>query len=110
MILEDVQADTAVGVDIWVVDSCAEGYFWWLERIVHWEVNVQEEEASGIRGVIRAGNGRLPVIVVAVVNWSSGASERRIIVKVLQFLQLADGYLLNSFQSHFLLSFLNILP
>ena len=71
MILEDVQADTAVCVDVWVVDSGAESDFWWLEWVVNWEVDVQKEETSRIWTVVWAGNGGLPVVVVTVVNWTS---------------------------------------
>ena len=40
MILEDIQADGAVGIDVWVVDLGDEIAFWRSERVVSWEVNV----------------------------------------------------------------------
>ena len=52
LILEDVKTDASVGVDIRVVDSGAEGDFRRLERIVNREVDVQEEQAACVWGVV----------------------------------------------------------
>ena len=71
LVLEDVQAYATMGVDVWMVDSGAEGDFWRLERVVDWEVDVQEEQTSRVWAVVWAGDGGLPVVVVAVVDWTS---------------------------------------
>ena len=48
LISQYVQADTAVAVDVRVVDAGGEVDFRWLERVVCWEVDREEEDAAGI--------------------------------------------------------------
>lgn len=48
MVPQDVQTDTAVRVDVGVVDTSGEVDLWGLEGVVGREVNVEEENASGV--------------------------------------------------------------
>ena len=43
-----VQTDTAIAVDIRVVDASGEVDFRWLEWVVGWEVDCKEEDAAGV--------------------------------------------------------------
>jgi hypothetical protein len=69
-----------------VVDSGGEGNLWWLERIIDWEVDVQEEKSSLIWRVFWSSDGGLPVVEVRAIDWSSGAGERWVFLKVVVFL------------------------
>lgn len=48
MVPQDVQTDAAVRVDVGVVDTSGEVDLWGLEGVVGREVNVEEENASGV--------------------------------------------------------------
>jgi len=73
LLLEDIKADWTVGVDIWMIDPGGEIDLWGLEWVVGWEVNVQEEDTSSIRCVIRSHDGSLPMVLIFLVNWTSRA-------------------------------------
>ena len=90
MVLQDVQADGAIGVDVWVVDSCGEVDLSWLEWVVSWEMDVQEINTSGIWRIIWAHDGGLPVVWVLLVDWTGGAVGWWVLTKV-------DELFLNSF-------------
>ena len=49
LLFQDIQADGAIGVDVWVVNSRGEIELRWLEWVVSWEVDVQEVDTTGIR-------------------------------------------------------------
>jgi len=49
LLLEDIEADGSVGVDIWMIDPGGEIDLWRLEWVVSWEVDVQEENTTGVR-------------------------------------------------------------
>lgn len=51
MVSQDIQTDAAVRVDVGVVDTSGEVDLWGLEGVVGREVNVQEENAAGVRRV-----------------------------------------------------------
>ena len=70
LILQDIQTDRTIRVDVWVVDSCGEINLRWLEWVVSWEMDVQEVDTTGIRGIIWSHDGCLPVILVLLVDWS----------------------------------------
>ena len=70
MVFEDVQADGSVAVDVWVVDSSSEGAFWRFERVVSWEVDVEEEDTSLVRRVTRPHDSGLPMEEVTVIDGS----------------------------------------
>jgi hypothetical protein len=71
LVLEDVEADGAVAVDVHVVHLGGEGDLGWLERVVGWEMDVQEEHALVIGGVLRAHDGSLPVELIVLVGGAS---------------------------------------
>lgn len=48
LIPQDVQADAAVRVDVWVVDAGGEVDLRWLEWVVCWEVDGEEEDTAGV--------------------------------------------------------------
>lgn len=93
LVLQDVQADGTVGVDVWVVNSSGEVHLGWLEWVVSWEVNIQEENSSGERRVFWSHNGGLPMELIFLVNWTSGAVCWWIFSKI-------NKLLLNSLESH----------
>lgn len=61
LIPQNVQTDAAIAVDVGVIDAGGEVDLWWLERVVGWEVNREEEDAAGVRRVAGSHDGRLPV-------------------------------------------------
>ena len=73
LVTQDVEADGAVGVDVWVVDTGGEVDFGRLERVVSGEVDGQEEDAGRVGRVAGAHDGRLPVEQIL----SDGASRAR---------------------------------
>lgn len=63
LITENVETDTTVRVDVGVIDSSCEiylsvsrvrrgwkgrDYFWWFEGVVCWEMDSEEEDATGV--------------------------------------------------------------
>jgi len=89
LLLEDIKADWTVGVDIWMIDPGGEIDLWWLEWVVGWEVNVQEEDTSSIRWVIRSHDGSLPMVLILLVNWTSRAVGGWVLTEI-------DKFFLNS--------------
>lgn len=49
LVPQDVQTDTAVAVDVGVVDAGGEVDFWRLEGVVCGEVDCEEEDAARVR-------------------------------------------------------------
>jgi len=90
LILQDIQADTTVGVDVRMVNSSIETDLGRLEGIISGEVNAQEENTSGIGTVFGTHNGSLPVEVITVIGRSGTAMSGRITTEVNQFLR-AEG-------------------
>lgn len=60
-ILQDVQADPALFVHVWVVDGSHEADFGRFEGVVGGEVDVEDEDAAGVGAVTRAEDDGLPV-------------------------------------------------
>jgi len=58
---ENVQADTAVAVDVRMIDACRERHLGRLERVVCRKVNRQKEHTALVRRLGRAHDRRLPV-------------------------------------------------
>ena len=56
-----------------MVDSCGEVKLGWLEWVIGWEMDVQEEDTTGVWRVLWAHNGCLPMVLVLLVDWTSGA-------------------------------------
>ena len=67
LVLEDVQADGAVGVDVGVVDSRDEVELGRLEGVVRRELDIEGKDASLERTVLRAHDGSQPVEEVPIV-------------------------------------------
>ena len=53
-----------------MVDSGCEFTLGWLEGVISWYVNVQEEHSTSEGAVIRSHDGGLQVVLVLLVNWS----------------------------------------
>jgi len=79
LILQDIQADTSVGIYVGMVNSGDKVNLWGLEWVVSGEMNVQEENTSSIRTVILKRvrrQGTLenfltgPIMVACQWNWS----------------------------------------
>lgn len=51
LVSQDIQAYAAVGVDVGMVDARSEGDLGRLERVIGGEVDVEEEDAAGIRAL-----------------------------------------------------------
>ena len=68
-----------------MVNPRREVTFGWLKRIVRWEANVEEEDTSGIWGVIRTHDGRLPGELVFLVKRASRTISRRVLSKIDEF-------------------------
>ena len=48
MLLQDIEADGAIGIDVWVVDSRRKVDLRRLEWIIGWEVDVQEVDTASV--------------------------------------------------------------
>ena len=48
LIPQNIQADAAIRVDVWVVDACREVDLGRLERVVGGEMDSQEKDTSGV--------------------------------------------------------------
>ena len=48
LLLQNVQADTPIGIDVGMVDLRLESNFRWLERVINREGDFQEENATGV--------------------------------------------------------------
>ena len=99
LLFQNVQTDGTIGVDVWVVDPGGEIKLSRLERIVCREVDVEEENSTSIGRIIWSHDGSLPVILVLLVDWSSGAVGGWIFSKV-------DEFFLNSLDGRHLLTLL----
>jgi hypothetical protein len=78
LVLENVETDSAVAVDVGMVDSGDEGDFRGFEGVISREVDVQEKHPSSVGRVFRPQNSRLPVKLVFVVLRSSRTVRRRV--------------------------------
>lgn len=72
LVLENVEANGAVGIDVAMVDARAEYDLGALKGILDGEGNVEEEDATSIRRLFRTHNGRYPLKDV-VALWTSTA-------------------------------------
>ena len=43
---ENVQTNSSIRVNIWMINTRGEGELGWLERIVSWKVDVEEEHST----------------------------------------------------------------
>ena len=86
LVFENVKTDSAVAVDVGMVDSGDEGDFRGFEGVISREVDVQEKHPSSVGRVFRPQNSRLPVKLVFVVLRSSRTVRRRVSWQIYQFL------------------------
>ena len=82
-----------------MVNTRDELHLRWLERVVRWEMDVQEEHTTRVGRVVGSHNGGLPVEVVVLVLGTGGAVGWWVLAEV-------DEFLLNPLESHlFVLNF-----
>ena len=93
LVFEDVEADRSIAVDVHVINFRRERNLRGLEGVVGREVDVQEEHALMVRGVLGAHDRRLPVELVRFVRWAGRAIRGRVSSEV-------DELLLDSFKCH----------
>jgi len=96
LFLEDIQADRTIGVDVWMIDPGCEVDLRWLERVVSWEMDVQEEHTTSVWRVIWSHDGGLPMVLILLIDWASRAVGGWVLTKI-------DKFLLNSFDCRHLL-------
>lgn len=60
LVLEDIEADSAREIDIWVVDWCLEKNGWWGIWVVGWELEGELESEVGIWSIIWTVDGSSP--------------------------------------------------
>ncbi len=77
VVLQNVEANDAVGVDVAVVNAGPEGDLGRLERVVVREVDVEEEDAAFVDGAGRPEDGRHPLVQVVTLR-AGGAVRRRV--------------------------------
>ncbi len=85
MVLQDVKADTPVGVDVRVVNLGLKLALGWLEGIIGGELNIKEEDTSLVGGVTWAHDHSLPVEHVIVVDRAGGDGLRTVFLKICEF-------------------------
>ena len=84
VVLEDVKADTTVGIDVRVVHLRRESYLWWLERIVCREVDVEVKRAATVGRVCWPNQDSLPLEHVRLLHWAGTNSWRWLLLHVLK--------------------------
>ena len=93
LVLQNVEADAAIGVDVTVVNSRRKRHFWRFEWVVSREVDVEEEHTSRVWGIIWAHDGCLPCELIFFVDRASRAVGGRVLSEI-------DELFLDSFKGH----------
>ena len=93
LVFEDVEADGSIAVDVHVINFGRERDLGRLEGVVGWEMDVEEEHALMVWGVLRAHDRSLPVELVCLVSGAGRAVCGRVSSEV-------DELLLDSFKGH----------
>ena len=93
LVFEDVEADRSIAVDVHVINFRRERDLGRLEGVVGWEVDVKEEHALMVRGILGAHDRSLPMELVRFVCGASRAICGWVSSEV-------DEFLLDSFKSH----------
>ena len=78
-----------------MVDSSGKRAFGWLERVVSWESNINEEHSACVWGVVRSHDCRLPCELVFFIEWTSRTVGGRVFTEV-------NKFFLDSFEGHVL--------
>ena len=68
-----------------MVNSCRKGNFWWFERVVGWETDVEEEDTSCVWRIIRAHDRRLPRELIFLIEGTSRTVRGRVLSEVDEF-------------------------
>ena len=84
LILEDIKTDTTIGINVTMIDTSGEVDLGWFEWIVSGEMDVQEEDATGIWRVIGTHDRRLPMKHV-ITDWTSRTVGRRVLTQINKF-------------------------
>ena len=76
-----------------MVDTGGEVDLGWLEWVVSWEMDVQEINTTGVRRVIWAHDGSLPVVWILLIDRSGGAVGWWVFTEIDKFLlDSLDGW------------------
>jgi len=86
LVLENVQADDATGIDIRMIDLRHKGDLGGLKGIVGGEVDIHLEDPAGERGIARTHNHAGPVIQISLLFGATGATRGRVLHDILEFL------------------------
>ena len=84
LILEDIKTDTTIGINVTMIDTSSEVDLGWFEWIVSGEMDVQEEDATGIWRVIGTHDRRLPMKHV-ITDWTSRTVGRWVLTQINKF-------------------------
>jgi hypothetical protein len=84
LILQNVQANSSIGIDVAVVNTGRKVDLGWFEWVIGWEMNIKEENTPGIGRVIWTHDGGLPVKHV-ISNWTGRTIGRRILSQIDKF-------------------------
>ena len=84
LILEDIKADSSVGVDVAVVDPSGKVDLGRFEWVIRREVNIEKKDSACIGRIVRSHDCGLPVEHV-ITNGSCRAVRWRILAQVHQF-------------------------
>ena len=82
MVFQNVEANTSIGADVTVVDSCHKVHLWWFEWVVSREVNVKEEYSSCVWRIIWPHDGCLPTELILLIERAGGAVRGRVLSEV----------------------------
>lgn len=91
LILENVQADTALGVDIRMVYARGKGDSWRFEWIVNWKLNREIECTPRIWTSFGSDNGGCPGIEIVVLYGSSRTIAWWILIEIVEFAKYTFG-------------------
>merc|ERR1719272_313330 len=92
LVFQDVQTDSAIRIDVAVIDLCCEMELRWLEGVVRRKIDVQKEATTLIWRIRRTHDRGLPIEHV-IANRSCGTIRWRVVSKVLELF-------LEALQSH----------
>ena len=92
LVLQNIKADTSVGVNVAVIYFGSEGHLGGLERVVRREVDIHEEHTARVWGLIRAHDSGLPVEQI-IAHRSTRAVSWGVLSDLIEFF-------LNPLQSH----------